>query len=283
LDARVDVGGYALHMMCTGSGTPTVVLDAGLGSNSRLWQKVMPEVSKVTRVCSYDRPNLGQSDPALRTLRRIGSSTYIELRSGQALVRDLQDLLRKTKEPSPYVLVGHSFSGLSAILHAHQHADEIVGLALVDSAHPDQVLRLEALMTPTEAKLDHDRLMRNREGFDIDRIIEEVLATRWRSNIPLIVLAQGRPASPSTARSMREEQVWRELQVDLSRRSPNGKSLRTAGTTSISINRSWSSVRSERCSNLCGLEPEDNLTSLAVGVPQSEKVFPESGPHLPKP
>jgi len=62
----IDIGGYRLHLDCTGSGSPTVVFDSGLSDDSIAWYKVQPEVAKQTRACSYDRAGLGWSDPSPR-------------------------------------------------------------------------------------------------------------------------------------------------------------------------------------------------------------------------
>src|SRR5688500_6171816 len=69
----VDVGGHKLHIWCIGSGTPTVVLENGLGGMSAEWGFVQPEAAQFTRVCSYDRAGLGYSDsgPSPRTARRL--------------------------------------------------------------------------------------------------------------------------------------------------------------------------------------------------------------------
>ena len=45
----VDAGGYRLHLNCTGEGTPTVVLDAGLGGDVLDWSLVQPEVAALNR------------------------------------------------------------------------------------------------------------------------------------------------------------------------------------------------------------------------------------------
>src|SRR5688500_4633460 len=58
----VDVGGYRLHLHCVGTGSPTVVLDAGLGGSSLDWSLVQPEIGQTTRVCAYDRAGMGWSD-----------------------------------------------------------------------------------------------------------------------------------------------------------------------------------------------------------------------------
>ena len=227
LDELVDVGGHRLHVRCIGSGGPTVILEAGLGDSSRTWKKVMPEVGKFTRVCAYDRPGEGKSDRAPRTLRRFGARTYIELRTGGEIVHDLHVLLAKTAEAGPYVLVGHSFGGLYAILYAHQYTGDVVGMVLVDSSHEDQVARDKALFTPEQERHHHDGLVQNEEGVDLDQVLAQVKATHWRTNIPLYVLARGRvdpyPPDWSAERTARREQAWREMQEDHARRSSNGK------------------------------------------------------------
>src|SRR5215213_5081592 len=69
----VDVGGYRLHIQCVGAGSPTVVLDAGLGGSSLDWNLVQPELGRTTRVCAYDRAGMGWSErsPYPRTPRQI--------------------------------------------------------------------------------------------------------------------------------------------------------------------------------------------------------------------
>jgi pimeloyl-ACP methyl ester carboxylesterase len=132
----VDVGGFRLHIACTGKGSPTIVLDAGLGGTSLDWALVRGRLSARTRVCAYDRAGMGWSDAgqAPRTPARIAG--------------DLRGLLTNAGEPGPYVLVAHSLSGKSARLFAVAYPDDIAGLVLVDT--PSE--RVDALMTADEAK-----------------------------------------------------------------------------------------------------------------------------------
>ena len=126
----VDVGGYQLHMHSTGTGGPTVVLDAGLGAMSSSWGLIQPEIAKFARVVSYDRAGLGWSDqsPGPRTSAQI--------------VHELHTLLQKADIPGPYILVGHSFGGGNAQLFTAAFPEEVAGLVLVDSCHEDQEKRL---------------------------------------------------------------------------------------------------------------------------------------------
>ena len=117
----VDVGGYRLHINCTGSGSPTVVIESGWGDSSAAWGWVQPEVAKTTRVCTYDRAGMGWSEasPQPRTAREFA--------------KELHTLLEKANEPGPYVLVGHSLGGYTVLVYAHDYPDEVSGLVLVDA------------------------------------------------------------------------------------------------------------------------------------------------------
>lgn len=91
-----DVGGHRLHLNCSGSGTPTVVLENGLGSTSANWARVTAEVSRTTRVCAYDRAGQGWSDDVN------------EPQDGLAIAADLHNLLARAGEPGPYLLIESS-------------------------------------------------------------------------------------------------------------------------------------------------------------------------------
>lgn len=116
----VDIGGRRLNIVCTGTGSPTVILEAGLLADSGAWRLVQPSLSQSTRVCSYDRAGLGFSDPA-------GSP-----RDAAAIVSDLHALLRRAGIAPPYVLVGWSSGGLYTRLYQYRFPNEVVGLVEVD-------------------------------------------------------------------------------------------------------------------------------------------------------
>src|SRR3712207_5537643 len=62
----VDVGGYQLHLVCQGTGSPTMILEAGAGGFDLHWTRVQPEVARTARVCAYDRAGYGWSDRSPR-------------------------------------------------------------------------------------------------------------------------------------------------------------------------------------------------------------------------
>ncbi len=126
----VQVGGGDVHVLCLGEGSPTVILDSGLGGSCLDWTLVQEEVSRFTRVCSFDRPGYGWSEPR---------STE---RTSRTIVRELEMLLRAAEISGPYVMVGHSFGGLNMRLFAALNREEVRGLVLVDASHEQGLERL---------------------------------------------------------------------------------------------------------------------------------------------
>jgi pimeloyl-ACP methyl ester carboxylesterase len=120
----IDVGGHRLHLRCTGSGSPTVVLEPGGGGSSSDMGWIAPAVAKDTRVCVYDRAGRGWSDPVDGP------------QDGATIAADLHTLLQRAHVPGPYVLAGHSFGGLYVQIFAARFPDDVAGLVLLDSTAP---------------------------------------------------------------------------------------------------------------------------------------------------
>ncbi|MFK7802306.1 MAG: alpha/beta fold hydrolase [Anaerolineae bacterium] len=118
----VEVDGRMMHIHCEGSGSPTVVLDAGQGGWSVSWSEVMPAVSQITQTCAYDRAGYGWSDPAN------------DGRTPQEIADDVIMLLDAAEIDGPIILGGFSYTGLSTRLAAAQNPDLIKGMLLVDPA-----------------------------------------------------------------------------------------------------------------------------------------------------
>lgn len=126
----IDVGGRRLYLSVSGAGSPTVVLLPGAGGITSSWAWIEPAVARVTRVCSFDRAGRGWSESA---------STP---QGGREMAADLHALLDRGQVPGPYVMVGHSFGGLLALTYADLYPQEVAGLVLLDSTHPDMFTRL---------------------------------------------------------------------------------------------------------------------------------------------
>ncbi len=125
----IDVGGRRLHLLCTGQGTPTVVLEAGASSFAIDWTLVQGEVSKSNRTCSYDRAGMGWSDESTPATR---ASSAV----------DLHRLLAAAGEKAPFVLVGASRGGLLIRAYVLEHPDDVVGLVFVDPASEDRLFTM---------------------------------------------------------------------------------------------------------------------------------------------
>jgi pimeloyl-ACP methyl ester carboxylesterase len=233
LSGMVDVGGYDLFYMCRGEGSPTVILEAGGGGDSRSWAKVMNGVEGTTRVCAYDRANLGRSDKAPKP------------RTMEDMTRDLGALLANAQIGGPYILVGHSLGGEIVRVFADRHPEEAAGLVLVDSAHPDMGPRLLAGLPPESAdEPENIKFWRqlfiwisnsngseypNPEGWDTQTSNAQVKATKPLGDLPLVVISQspGKPLfavniPPSlTGTNAELQKIWQEMQKELTSLSSN--------------------------------------------------------------
>jgi pimeloyl-ACP methyl ester carboxylesterase len=135
----IDVGGYKMHIDCTGQGTPTVILESGLGDSYVSWHKVQPKIARFTRVCSYDRAGLGYSDSSPRPA------------TSKNIAEELHTLLRNAGISGPLILVGHSMGGFDVRVFASLYRADVAGMVLVDSSHPEQQKRLPAALTNLDA------------------------------------------------------------------------------------------------------------------------------------
>lgn len=122
----VDLGGHRLHVNCTGKGSPTVVVENGLGDFSFDWVLVQSQVSRFTRICTYDRAGYAWSDPGPKP------RTFAQINL------ELHDALHKLKEKGPFVLVGHSYGGPVVRNYAATYPHEVAGMILVDASFEGQ-------------------------------------------------------------------------------------------------------------------------------------------------
>jgi len=118
----VDLGGHRLHVYCTGSGAPTVVVENGLGDYSFDWALVQARVSRFTRICTYDRAGYAWSDSGPKP-RSFGQINF-----------DLHEALAKLGEHGPFVMVGHSYGGPLVRNFTAVYRDDVAGMVQVDAA-----------------------------------------------------------------------------------------------------------------------------------------------------
>jgi hypothetical protein len=126
----IDVGGHRLNIRCTGSGSPTVVLEPGLGeAASTMARWIAPNVARTTTVCVYDQAGHGRSDAAPA--------------GGVDAARDLHLLLQRAHVPGPYVLAGHSLGGMFVLSYAHRYPAQVAGVAQSSRAITDVVAAVQ--------------------------------------------------------------------------------------------------------------------------------------------
>jgi pimeloyl-ACP methyl ester carboxylesterase len=122
--AFYTVDGHRMRIDCTGSGSPTIVLESGLGNDALIWGAVQPALSKTTRVCAYDRAGLGWSEPAPGP------------RDASHIASELHGLLLGAKVTGPIVLMGHSMAGLIMRDYATRYSADLAGIVFVDATTP---------------------------------------------------------------------------------------------------------------------------------------------------
>lgn len=259
LGTMYDVDGTRLHLHCMGSGSPTVILEMGLGMGSQYWTDTQEKISSKTRVCRYDRPGFGYSD-----------SVHHEVPAKEVASR-LHALLEQAGIQEDLVLVGFSAGGLYVREFYRQHPSAVSGMVLVDSTHEQQGTRLPKWPPPgwqlryahILAPLGYFRLTENLEqNYEwlqtSDAVKHRLNSTGWRSHflpavlaehnafladvshgatptklgdLPVTVLSRGKPVwlpeglpESITLESITEERrVWDILQAELVKLSTNTK------------------------------------------------------------
>lgn len=188
----VDIGTHRLHLLESGRGGPTVVLEAGLMSTVLSWSELLHSLAGSFRVVSYDRAGLGWSDigPMPRTANRI--------------VDELHTLLQRAAIPPPYVLVGHSFGGLTMPLFAARFPDEVAGMVLVDPVVPAEwnpPSEHDLKMTRIGAKICRRAAILAR--FGLIRFVGFLLTTGVKTVAARLVrlISRGSPAESGTVSS----------------------------------------------------------------------------------
>ena len=241
----VDIDGRSLYLECRGSGSPTVILEAGFRTRADVWMDdliqpdaprtmVFPGVAQFTRVCAYDRPGTATvSDGQLLSSR---SDAVPMPRTAQDAVSDLHALLDVAAIPGPYVLVGHSFGGLFVRLYAATYPDEVAGMVLVDAFSEtmrdemtaEQWAAYDEIFQPVPAELAgyHDLEFTDLDA-SLGQMRDAATASPLRS-IPLVILSRGQtmqmpPDLPGGLSGELLERAWQAGQDHLAALSPDAR------------------------------------------------------------
>jgi pimeloyl-ACP methyl ester carboxylesterase len=267
----VDVGDYKMHLVCTGQGAPTVLLESGLNDDWLVWYKVQPAISELTHVCSYDRAGLGFSDPRPK-----------QQPDSRNIAHNLHMLLANARVKPPFVLVGHSIGGIHIRVYQNLYPADVVGMVLVDSGHPDQENRVPPEMKKLQSRLFFEgRLWGLAVPLGLTRLagacgggppeiraMQRTVECRWQTvqsseaevnatgasadegrhagslgSIPLVVLSRDpkKGAAPGlipAELSRRFEDQWAQMQEELTHLSTNGsRVVATASSHYVQIDR----------------------------------------------
>ncbi|HEX2052908.1 MAG TPA: alpha/beta hydrolase [Actinomycetota bacterium] len=248
--------GRRMHLNCSGSGAPTVVLEALSGGASPGWGWIQRGLSEQVRVCSYDRPGRGWSDPVS------------EPQDAREIAGQLAELLDRAQEPGPYVLVGHSLGGLYARMFADRYPERVAGMVLLDAAHPEQFERQEGAEDEHESYRSFQKSFAPMARLGIWRLYFDLGGTFDFGGLPPVERGQLKAiwSSPALFHSQRYEndavrsvhrqvrplgaagdfplmvitageqpEDWLELQEEMTELSPNATQRVIEGATHVSL------------------------------------------------
>jgi pimeloyl-ACP methyl ester carboxylesterase len=260
------VNGFPMHMYCTGSGSPTLVLESGLGDDWTVWAKVQPALSKTTQVCSYDRAGMGWSDDQSKD------------HDANTIAEQLHALLQAADIHKPIVLMGHSIAGVYLRAYATRHPDDLAGLIFIDASSPHQdkafiplmqadlpqpsatLQRWETFFGVARAKGDCSQVVpglefergwiygnickvsvidaTNAESDAFDRPSDETLHTGPFTPLPILVLSsdtdkvinEANPGPFKREDVKKVNAIWDGMQEDLKHLSTNGRRIVARGS-----------------------------------------------------
>jgi carboxyl-terminal processing protease len=235
VDKLVSIGTHGLHIRCIGEGSPTVVIDSGVGDTLERWKDFQARVAKFRRVCTYDRAGYGSSEPGPLP------------RTSQKEAEELKQLLENAKIKAPYILIGHSLGGLNMQVFADRYPDLVAGLILLDpaplpfisgQAFPElhQMLEqqtadlqktVEAIRQSSDAeaqaKANYLEAVASENATLIAESASQVAAIDSFNDIPVIVIGSGKPNPAFGDEAEAFQQFWIEEDLKLATKSTNGK------------------------------------------------------------
>lgn len=200
----VDVGGHRMQIDCRGSGSPTVVLEAGLDALGSLsWSAVHDAIAKQSRACAYSRAGLVWSEPRSERFQ------------ADAVARDLHGLLANAGEQAPFVMVGHSLGGPYIMTFTRLYPQDVAGLVFVDASHPDQVERMKEAVGKSLSSGDG--------------VLKFADALSW-TGIPRVLAARSdAPGMPAQVKAVQDAYISRSARALLDEADSVESTLSSAG------------------------------------------------------
>lgn len=108
------------HYSLQGQGSPTIVLQAGLGDNKSAWNPVIDDLARHHQVIALDRP--GHANNPATDAPRDPCTIAAEQRA----------MLQAAGVAPPYLLIGHSLGGAYEFVYAKLYPQDVAGFVLLD-------------------------------------------------------------------------------------------------------------------------------------------------------
>lgn len=236
--AMVRVEKRCVEATIQGAGRPAVVFEAGFTGGQTLWKAVRDKVAQQTLTLTYERAGLGRSDPGP------------EPRSAKQIARELHALLKATKLPPPYIVVGHSAGGMYVRVFAHMYPKDVAGLVLVDPATEDFYSRMLA----ERSAEDVEKMGAPRGAVQQWRALTESLDQASHSwplpSVPTIIFTSAKPLGSWPLESAEDMRRFGESQLHLASQIPDSQHIAVQDTDHLSILRA--DVISEQILKLIG-------------------------------
>lgn len=225
ISSPVNIGDRTIFLRCIGSGSPTLLLEAGYGDGGVSWAPVQIAASEFVRVCSYDRAGEERSDPPDHYPR-----------TGAEVVADLHVALAKAEVAPPYLLVGQGHGALFSRLFAETYPQDVAGMLLLDPWPESFDSTLRTLVTDHQWQ-QYENLLANEpdtEVIDFPATYGELRDAGSLPDVPLLILSHGTPPAadgyPPAWPVAEQEQLWQHLQQAMAGLTPQGEQREVPGS-----------------------------------------------------
>ncbi len=238
----ITINDHDIHLNCVGEGSPTVVFESDFDEYGSMgWNSVQGAIGKITRACSYDRAGILWSEQGQRP------------RDGETIAAELKEVLDQAGEEGPFILVGHAFGGALLRIFAGQNLDDVGGMVLLESSHPEMFIRMEEyginqeipdkrvrplihllssigspgrfkgnvydlpldIYDPIQAFLPEASVARFDERIEGQNSLSQAREYQYLGDFPLIVFVSAIPSSPLEDPGQVLHHLWIELQHEL--------------------------------------------------------------------
>ncbi len=224
----VNIGSHRLEVVRAGTGSPTLVFEAGLGDTWEDWKPVWQQASQLSSVILYSRSGLGRSEP--------GPGDH----SARTEMTELHQLIDSLHVQRPVILVARSYGGLLSRLYVSMYPHDVAGLVLVDGTHEQQVKRWGQIdpKYPEQFRVYFDSVMKTmKPGAERDETRETVRIQAAGTvegltplpDIPIAVLTSMKPSSHPTYvnQTVRGHDLWRAMHEEWAERSRYAEHIAT--------------------------------------------------------